>query len=91
VILVDARHHRAQRGGPPNTVVVFVPIEGGGIKETKRAKPPGYPSNRREPWRPASRPPSKGAAALNLLRNIARQERDVREFLEQSRHAHRAS
>ena len=83
------RHHRAHAGGPSNTVVVFVPIEGGSPKEANRGRPAPYPSNRREPWRPATRPPSKAAATVRLLNAIARQDMEIAEFMKQAREASR--
>jgi hypothetical protein len=85
---MDARHHRVSR----EIIFVPVPFEGGSpktMREVKRSRP--YPSNQRQPWRRATRPPSKAAATVNLVRRIAEHESAVRDFMQQvregSRHA----
>ena len=83
----DYRHHTACRDR-----IIFVPIEvpaAGSPKSLREVKPSRpYPSNQRQPWRPASRPPSKAAASVELLRRIAGQDELVRQFMqERRRHA----
>jgi hypothetical protein len=73
------RHHRAGRDGP---VVVLVPVPVGGSNEPIRHVKPGpYPNQRREAWRPATRPPSKAAASVRLMDAFARQDRIIAEFM----------
>jgi hypothetical protein len=84
------RHYRAHPGGPSNTVVVFVPIEGGSPKTLRTVKPGSYPVNQPGHWRPAQHPPkSKGAATVDLLRRTAQQNEEVREFMRRAREGDR--
>jgi hypothetical protein len=76
----DARHHRAVQ-----VVLVPVPFEGGSPKSARTVKPGNYPRQDRQPWRPATRPPSKGQRAVNLLNAIVRQDEEVREFMRRAR------
>lgn len=79
----DYRHHTACRER-----IIFVPIEvpvAGSPKSVKGVKPGSYPHQRREAWRPASRPPSKAAATVELLRRIAGQDELVRQFMQERR------
>lgn len=76
---MDARHHHAVQ-------VVFVETPAAGSPKSARTVKPGrYPTQRREPWRPASRPPSKAAATVELLRRIAGQDAMVRDFMRSAR------
>ncbi len=88
---MDARHHRATRDVQREIVFVAVPTpQAGSPKEAGRARPPAYPANQREAWRPQTRPPSKGskgAATLELMRRIQRQDQEVRAFMKESRYA----
>jgi hypothetical protein len=71
----DYRHHRAVQ-------VIFVETPAAGSPAPlNQAKPPRYPVQRHQPWRPAHRPPNKAAASVNLLRQIAANEMAVREML----------
>ena len=72
--MTDARHHRAVQ-------VVLVPVPVAGADWRKQVKPGKYPTQRRETWRPATRPPSKAAASVNLLRQIVENEAVVRQML----------
>jgi hypothetical protein len=69
------RHHVA------HPVVVLVPFESGSPKEASRQRPPRYPSNQREPWRPQRNippRPSKAAATARWLDGVAKQEAEER-------------
>ena len=73
---MDRRHHRVSRE------IIFVPVPVAGSPEPLRqAKPGKYPSTQRQAWRPATRPPNKAAATVNLLRQIAANELAAREML----------
>ena len=73
---MDGRHHRVSRE------IIFVPVPvAGSPAPLNQAKPPRYPATQRQAWRPATRPPSKAAATVNLLRQIAANEMAVREML----------
>jgi hypothetical protein len=77
----DFRHHKASYA-PPNVIIVPVPFEGGSPKHARDIKPRPYPSQRREHWQPAQRPPrSKGEATVRLIDAINRQVALVRELL----------
>jgi hypothetical protein len=76
--MTDYSHHRASR----DVQVVLVPIPvAGTIRETHRAEPPRYPYDRREAWRPATRPPTKAQRVGRWLDQLRRQEEAVREML----------
>jgi hypothetical protein len=67
---------------PRDVQVIFVEVPTGGSPETLRTVKPGkYPLQRREAWRPATRPPSKAAASVRLLDSFMRQDQIVREML----------
>lgn len=77
----DFRHHRASQ---PTVIFVPVPYEIGSPKEANRHHPPRYPSNQRQPWKPAQTIPtrrSKGGATLELMRRIAEQEAALRSMM----------
>jgi hypothetical protein len=71
------RHHHASR----EIILVPVPYEVGTPRETHRVHPPRYPHDRREPWRPATRPPSKAERVARWLDQWKRQEEIIREFM----------
>jgi hypothetical protein len=72
----DYRHHRVSRE------IIFVPVPvAGSPAPLNQAKPPRYPVQHHQPWRPAHRPPSKAAATVRLLRSIAENEMAAREML----------
>jgi hypothetical protein len=78
--LMDYRHHRASR----EVQVIIVPVPCGGSPEPlRRQPPPAYPVNRRQPWRPADKPPrlSKAEALKRLLDEFKRQDEIVREMM----------
>jgi hypothetical protein len=79
------RHHRAH-AGETRIVIVPVPLEAG-PQYGRVTKPPAYPSNRREAWKPAQGIParSKRAATADLLRRIAEQEAGLHEFMRSAR------
>jgi hypothetical protein len=72
-----ARHHRASR----EIIIVPVPYEIGSPKHGREVKPRNYPHQRREAWRPATRPPSKAERIARWLDGVRRQEEAVREML----------
>ena len=83
--MLDARHHHAHA---PAVIVVPVPImvpyEIGSNKVLRQIKPPSYPSDRREAWRPARAIPGrrgKAAALQRFLDYMQRQDEIVREFM----------
>jgi hypothetical protein len=75
----DFRHHVA------HPVVVLVPFESGSPKSAREVKPREYPAQRREHWRPATRPPSKAAATKRLIDSIVKQDQDIRAFMADAR------
>jgi hypothetical protein len=74
------RHHHAGRDR-----IIFVPIEIGSPKSVRGVKPGPYPQQGRQPWRPATRPPSKAERSVQLLRRICEQESDVYEYMRRAR------
>ena len=60
--------------------IILVPV-GGSNEPVRPVKPLPYRHQRRDAWRPATRPPSKGAATVRLLRGMVEQEAAVREML----------
>jgi hypothetical protein len=61
---------------------VFIPVPcAGSPAPLKQGRPPAYPSTQREPWRPRTKPPTKGEASLRLMREIAANEQAVRSML----------
>jgi hypothetical protein len=80
------RHHCAHAG---ETRIVLVPVEVpvAGPQFGRQPKPPAYPSNRREAWKPAQGIPvrSKRAATVELLRRICQQEAEARAFMRSAR------
>ena len=81
--MTDYRHHRVSRE------IIFVPVPVAGPDFGRHGKPPNYPVQRREAWRPATRPPSKAERSVRLLNAIVRQDEEVREFLRQAREGSR--
>jgi hypothetical protein len=76
------RHHRA--GHAPQPSVIFVEVPVGGSPETARQnKPPRYPHQDRQHWRPQRSIPSRGKAEglKRLLDYMRRQDEIVREFM----------
>ncbi|HEY1864414.1 MAG TPA: hypothetical protein VGG77_12175 [Roseiarcus sp.] len=70
----DSRHHLAVR-------VVFVEVpQAGSPQPLKWAKPPAYPHQHREVWRPRTKPPSKAESLRRLLDYFNRQDQIVREM-----------
>ena len=72
----EYRHHVAH----PAVIFVEVP-SAGSPKPVDARRPPRYPQQQRQPWRPATRPPSKADATVRLLRDIAANEMAVRQML----------
>ena len=63
--------------------IVFVEVPVAGCPEPHRQVKPGrYPHQRRDSWRPATRPPSKAQASVNLLRRMVEQEAAVRRMMQ---------
>jgi hypothetical protein len=78
------RHHRASR----DVQIVLVPYEIGSPKEGRRLRPPRYPSNPHEPWRPQRYIPATKAQRLGeFMRRVQQQTEDAREFMRQARQA----
>jgi hypothetical protein len=72
--MIDSRHRDVQ--------VILVPVPVGGSNEPIRQVKPGkYPLQRREAWRPQRAIPTRGARSVSLLRQIARQDQIVSEFM----------
>jgi hypothetical protein len=73
---------------PRDVQIVLVPIPVGGSNEPIRHVKPGkYPLQRRDPWRPASKPPQRGKAAsiARLIENFQHQDRAIAEFMREAR------
>ena len=53
---------------------------------SKVVKPLPYQHQRRDPWRPASRPPQRGKSAsiARLIENIQHQDRAIAEFMREA-------
>ena len=69
--------------------IIFVTIpEAGSPKVAREAKPPHYPSNQREHWRPQRAIPGsrKAKATQRLIEGIARQDASVRDFMWKARY-----
>ena len=68
-------------------IFVPVPYEIGSPKTVREAKPPRYPSDRREHWRPAQQPPcrTKGEATKRLIERMGQQDADIRAFMDEAR------
>ena len=85
------RHPVAHRGGAADTHIIFVPVEvpaAGSPKSLREVKPSRpYPSNQRQPWRPAQHPPSKAQRTIRFLDAIVKQEAEVPEFMQKARAA----
>ena len=78
-MVMDGRHHHARR----DLVLVAVPVsfDAGSPKEAHRQRPPRYPRNSREPWRPRTKPPSKAERLARFLDAINRQDQTVRDHM----------
>jgi hypothetical protein len=71
----DCRHHRAVQ-------IVFVETPQAGSPEPlKWAKPPRYPVQHHQPWRPQRAIPSKASASKRLLDAIIENEAAARNML----------
>jgi hypothetical protein len=70
-----ARHHRASRE------IILVPVPVAGPAFGRQPKPGRYPSNPREAWRPATKPPTKAERVKRFLDGVRRQEEAIRELL----------
>ena len=78
------RHHRASR----EIILVPVPYEIGSPKEGRRLRPPRYPSNPHQPWRPQRdipAKPNKAEALRRFLERVNRQNEEVRAFMAEAR------
>jgi len=73
---MDYRHHVAR----PAVVFIEVPV-GGSPAPPNQAKPPRYPHQHRESWRPRTKPPSKAEALRRLLDAINRNDEAARAML----------
>ncbi len=74
--MADARHHHSCE-----VVFVAVPFEAGSPKHAREVKPRYPQHNRREAWRPRTRPPSKAERLIDFMRNMAEQEAELRKAL----------
>jgi hypothetical protein len=73
--MTDTRHHR-------DVQIVLLPYPAAGSpKSLREVKPLPFQRNQREHWRPATRPPSKAAASVSLLRRIVENEAAARSML----------
>ena len=74
------RHHRVSR----EIIFVEVPL-GGSPKLARTVKPGPYPVDRRGPWRPRVKPPSRKTEGfkrmLDLMRDLDRRANDARAML----------
>jgi hypothetical protein len=61
--------------------IVFIEVPVAGPAFGRQPKPARYPSQQRQPWRPATRPPSKAERLVRWLDQCRRQEEAVREML----------
>ena len=78
--MTDYRSHTATR---PVILVIGSP------EPQRHGKPPRYPSNQREHWRPAQHPPrlSKAERVARFLDAVKNQDQNVRAFLDAARAA----
>ena len=74
----DYRRHHAPRDR--EIVFVAVPVPVGGPQHIQRPPPGPYPKQRRDPVRL-----SKGQKVQNLVQGIARQEHDLRQWMDSLR------
>jgi hypothetical protein len=78
----DYRHHRAHA---PAVIIVPVPVpmEIGSNRVLREVKPPKYPHNSREHWRPAQHPPrlTKPQRLAKWLDGWAQQDQVIREYM----------
>jgi hypothetical protein len=66
-----------------STAVILVEVPAAGSPKTARdMKPPAYPRQGREAWKPRTKPPSKAEATVQLVRRFAEQESSVRAYLD---------
>jgi hypothetical protein len=63
--------------------IVFIEVPVAGPAFGRQPKPPRYPSNSREPWRPATRPPklSKAERLVRFLEDMHKRTEDARSML----------
>jgi hypothetical protein len=73
----EARHHKAVCR---EIIFVEVPVCGS-PKNSREVKPARYPHQQREPWRPATRPPSKAEKLARLIDAMRKQDQMVREMM----------
>jgi hypothetical protein len=71
------RHHVATRR---EIVFIEVPVAGS-PKEGRRLRPPRYPHQERQAWRPSTRPPTKAERLNRFLRDLAENDRIAREMM----------
>jgi hypothetical protein len=58
--------------------IVFV---GGRPKEANRQRPPKYPVDKRQPWKPATRPPNRAEKLARFLEYTRGQDEIVRSMM----------
>ena len=74
-------------------IPALMPMEIGSNKVLREVKPPSYPSDRREAWRPARAIPGRRGKAerlKNFLDRWAKQDADIRAFMQPDPAAMRA-
>jgi hypothetical protein len=76
-MIADYRHHAAARR---EIIFVTIPVAGT-VRETHRVKPPAYKHSQHQPWRPATRPPTKAQRMSEFMRRVQQQSEAVRELL----------
>ena len=70
------RHHRVSRE------IIFVEVPtAGSPKSVRTVKPGRYPVDKHQPWKPATRPPSKAEKLVRFLDRINRQDSEVRAYM----------
>jgi hypothetical protein len=75
----DYRHHVAR------PAVILVLLEAGSPKNARAIKPRYPQQTQRQPWKPASRPPSKAESLRKLLERMNRQNGEIRAFMAEAR------
>jgi hypothetical protein len=76
---MDGRHHHAV-----HVIFVETPVAGS-PKPVDARRPPAYPHQRREYWRPRTRPPSV-ERVIEFMRRVQKQDNEVRAFMRRASH-----
>jgi hypothetical protein len=56
----------------------------GSPEPQRHGKPPRYPHQTRQPWRPATRPPTKAERVIEFIRRVQKQDNEVRAFMQRA-------